>query len=54
MTSTPDETALEILAEVWRPVRAIAARLIWHAYLSERGRVEPPDPTLAHASEHRA
>lgn len=50
MRGTPDETELEMLAEPWRPIRAVAARLIWHAYLSERGRVEPPDPTLAHGS----
>lgn len=43
---TPDE--LETLGEPWRPVRAVAARLIWHAYLSKRGRIEPPDPTLVH------
>lgn len=36
---TPDE--LEILSRPWRPIRSVAARLIWHAYLSERGRVEP-------------
>ena len=48
MTSIPDEAQLEILGEPWRPVRAVAARLIWHAYLSERGRVEPPNPTLVH------
>ncbi len=48
MREVPDEASLEIIAEPWRPVRAAAARLIWHAYLSERGRVEPPDPTLAH------
>lgn len=46
MKSVPDEDELEIIAEPWRPVRAAAARLIWHAYLSERGRVEPTDPTL--------
>jgi len=51
MTSAPDETELEILADPWRPVRAAAARLIWHAYLARRGRVEPPDPTLAHGRE---
>lgn len=50
MGTTPDEEELELLAEPWRPVRAAAARLIWHAYLSERGRVEPPDPTLAHGA----
>ena len=48
MSRTPDEGQLELLGEPWRPVRAAAARLIWHAYLSERGRVEPPDPTFAH------
>ena len=48
MRTIPDEDQLELLAEAWRPVRAAAARLIWHAYLSERGRVEPTDPTLSH------
>jgi DNA-3-methyladenine glycosylase II len=47
MSSVPNEAELAILGEPWRPIRAVAARLIWHAYLSERGRVEPPDPTLA-------
>lgn len=36
---TPDE--LEILSRPWRPIRSVAARLIWHAYLSQRNRVEP-------------
>ncbi len=48
VTGVPDEEELEIIAEPWRPVRAVAARLIWHAYLSERGRIEPPNPTLVH------
>jgi len=30
---TPDE--LEIIAEDWRPWRAIAARILWHYYLNE-------------------
>lgn len=42
--SIPDIEEMEILARPWAPVRAVAARLIWHAYLSSRGRVEPPDP----------
>lgn len=50
MRDIPDEEQLEVLSEPWRPIRAVAARLIWHSYLSERGRVEPPDPTLAHGS----
>lgn len=48
MGEIPDADQLEIIAEPWRPIRAAAARIIWHAYLSERGRVEPPDPTLVH------
>jgi DNA-3-methyladenine glycosylase II len=35
----PDE--LEVLSEPWRPVRSAAARIIWHAYLTSRGRTEP-------------
>jgi len=49
MASVPTEAELEILGEPWRPIRAVAARVIWNAYLTERGRVEPPDPTLARA-----
>jgi DNA-3-methyladenine glycosylase II len=54
MRGVPDEEELEILAEPWRPVRAAAARLIWHAYLSERGRIEPTDPTLEHDGSRHA
>jgi DNA-3-methyladenine glycosylase II len=54
MSQVPDESQLEILGETWRPVRAVAARLIWHAYLSQRGRIEPPDPTLVHDSDRGA
>lgn len=45
MSAVPDEDELEIIGEPWRPIRAVAARIIWHAYLSRRGRVEPVDPT---------
>ena len=31
---TPDQ--LEVLGELWRPWRAIAARLLWHHYLCQR------------------
>ncbi|MEP7003714.1 MAG: DNA-3-methyladenine glycosylase 2 family protein [Chloroflexota bacterium] len=34
----PTPLALERRAEAWRPYRAVAARLLWHHYLSERGR----------------
>lgn len=41
MKGAPDPDELEIISRPWRPIRAVAARLIWHAYLSKRGRVEP-------------
>lgn len=54
MTQPPKADELEILGEPWRPIRAAAARLIWHGYLSERGRTEPPDPTLVQRSKPSA
>ena len=50
MSHAPGPEELEILSEPWKPVRAAAARIIWHGYLTDRGRVEPTDPTI----EHRA
>ena len=37
---TPDPTELLELGERWRPHRSTAARLMWHSYLSKRGRSE--------------
>ena len=34
----PSPEKLEALSAPWRPWRAVAARLFWHAYLSKRGR----------------
>jgi DNA-3-methyladenine glycosylase II len=48
MTSAPDGEELELLSLPWRPIRAAAARIIWHSYLGLRGRAEPPDPTGGH------
>ncbi len=48
MSSVPDREELEMVSAPWRPIRAAAARLIWHGYLKERGRVEPPDPIASH------
>ena len=50
----PDPEELEVLSTPWRPVRAVAARLIWHRYLATRGRVEPPDPAAGHVAAHLA
>lgn len=36
----PTPAELEVLGERWRPYRAVAARLVWHAYLCRRGRKE--------------
>jgi DNA-3-methyladenine glycosylase II len=32
----PDAAAMAAVAEPWRPYRAVAARILWHHYLSER------------------
>jgi DNA-3-methyladenine glycosylase II len=34
----PGRDALDAFAERWRPHRAVAARFLWHDYLSQRGR----------------
>jgi len=54
LRSVPDREEMEILASPWQPVRAVAARLIWHDYLSSRGRLEPPDPLAGHGSDRDA
>jgi DNA-3-methyladenine glycosylase II len=36
LDARPTQLELEQLAEAWRPHRATAARILWHAYLSER------------------
>lgn len=40
LESVPDPNRLLELGEPWRPHRSTAARLMWHAYLSKRGRKE--------------
>jgi DNA-3-methyladenine glycosylase II len=44
LAAIPDATALTELAESWRPWRSVAARLLWHDYLSRRGRTELDPP----------
>ena len=41
LSAVPASDDLEFLSEPWRPIRSVAARLIWHAYLTRRGRAEP-------------
>ena len=38
LRARPSPEALARRAQAWRPHRAVAARLLWHHYLSERGR----------------
>jgi DNA-3-methyladenine glycosylase II len=34
LATRPTPVELEVLAEPWRPHRAVAARLLWHYYLN--------------------
>ena len=38
LTERPGTGDLTRIAEAWRPERSLAARWLWHAYLTERGR----------------
>ena len=38
MVTTPSSEDVDAIAEHWRPWRAVAARILWHHYLSKRGR----------------
>lgn len=54
LADIPSGDSLELLAEPWRPIRSVAARILWHGYLSRRGRSEPPDPFSVHTQEETA
>lgn len=38
LRARPSPAAIERRANAWRPYRAVAARLLWHYYLAEKGR----------------
>jgi len=38
LSGRPTFDELQVLAERWRPLRAVAARVVWHHYLGLRGR----------------
>jgi DNA-3-methyladenine glycosylase II len=47
MTTRPTYAELSELAQAWRPWRAVAARMFWHYYLSQKVRpVSNPAPIL--------
>lgn len=54
MKHVPLGDDLNMLAEPWRPIRSVAARILWHGYLARRGRVEPPQPFSVHTDDGRA
>ncbi len=54
LKEVPLGDGLNMLAEPWRPIRSVAARLLWHGYLARRGRVEPPQPFSVHTDGARA
>ena len=37
LSRRPDEAELSQIGNPWKPWRAVAARILWHSYLSERG-----------------
>jgi DNA-3-methyladenine glycosylase II len=38
LAARPGPTEMAVVGEPWRPWRSVAARLLWHDYLSRRGR----------------
>ncbi len=38
LATIPGSEAVDVIADRWRPWRAVAARILWHHYLCERGR----------------
>ena len=41
LPAVPSDTAFETIGDAWRPWRAIAARILWHAYLSSPRNASP-------------
>lgn len=39
LATTPGSEEVDRIADHWRPWRAVAARILWHHYLCERGRI---------------
>jgi len=38
LSTTPAYEEVDRIADRWRPLRAVAARILWHHYLNQRGR----------------
>ena len=50
LRTVPNQAQLGQIGERWRPLRAVAARLLWHAYLTSRGRSLPTLALSPHAA----
>jgi len=37
----PSSSTLSMITEAWRPFRSVAARMLWHHYLSEKAKTSP-------------
>lgn len=46
LADVPTAADLDAIGERWRPWRSVAARILWHGYLSRRGRTETPNDVL--------
>ena len=47
LAERPTYAELTEMAQAWKPWRAVAARLFWHYFLSQRGRPEIAPPSVA-------
>ncbi|MFV0258154.1 MAG: DNA-3-methyladenine glycosylase family protein [Acidimicrobiales bacterium] len=47
LPEAPSARDLGPIGERWRPWRSVAARILWHGYLTRRHRVETPNDLLA-------
>ena len=41
LTAAPSEETFDAIGDAWRPWRAVAARILWHCYLSSRSASNP-------------
>jgi len=41
LEQVPSSREASQMAQAWSPLRAVAARILWHAYLTQRGRTIP-------------
>ena len=52
LETAPDPAQLLAIGERWRPHRSTAARIMWHSYLSRRGRTKPDLRSIGRGLPH--